>query len=154
VSSWADLTRDIIRRHRPLIEAALAASPPAQRLTGDSDDLMQRLATEDDPRFADVAGRAYIRIRSLQAALAAAAPPAQTATLRKAAQRLSDAITDKAAIVGTGRGWQREMDADAEYLASVKALRAALAAEGPPAPPKRKRIDWSNVVVDEGDEAP
>jgi hypothetical protein len=44
-------------------------------LTGDTDDLMQRLATEGDPRFADTAGRAYIRIRTLQAALAATQTP-------------------------------------------------------------------------------
>jgi hypothetical protein len=45
--------------------------------------------------------------------------------LRAAAQRLSDAISIRAASVGMG--WKAEMDADAEHLAAVKALRAALA---------------------------
>ena len=37
-------------------------------------------------------------------------------------------------------------------ILDLEALRAALDEEKPL--PKPKRIDWSNVVVDEGDEAP
>lgn len=38
-----------------------------------------------------------------------------------------------------------------ECESHILAIEAEAAA---PAPPKAKRIDWSNVVVDEGDEAP
>jgi hypothetical protein len=53
-------------------------TPDAAELLGDPDDLMQRLASEGSPYFADLAGRAYLRIRMLQQALAElrAAPPA------------------------------------------------------------------------------
>lgn len=52
--------------------------------------------------------------------------------LRDAAQRLVDAIADRVAV--QGMGWEREMDADAEHLAALKALRSALAAQSEETP--------------------
>ncbi len=44
-------------------------------------------------------------------------------------------------------GWERG------WRAGANAIEAGDKAEAPPKP-KRERIDWSNVVVDEGDESP
>lgn len=52
-------------------------------------------------------------------------------TLTEAAQRLCDSIADKTAVDGLVRSghitdWRKQMDADDEYLAALKACRTAL----------------------------
>lgn len=72
------------------IEREAAAAPVETPDPVGDDDLPTRLATEGDPRFADLAGRAYIRIRMLQAALSAS-PTGEPLDVALVAEALFDA---------------------------------------------------------------